>query len=346
MDQEWDYSVDEELCLLEDVCRQEHSLWEEVSVQEYSQWEEEVTVQEEVSPCGAVTQQRMHSWQVGVTVQCADVTQEEPFQCGERVTMQVGQETYQWHNDEDGRCQELSLWEEEVTSQELSPLEKSVTVQVKQLYQRDDDEDDRCEELSPLEKSVTLQVQQGLYQWDDNEDNPYQDLLLLEQELTGLGLSLWEGQRYQALSPSDEDVRSLMHICQWEENERDFGSSLEPSQEAGSSTEELLQLEAGMSEGMLWREAERVSCRFSQRPGVQRQLGPSTAAQRKAAAAGRREESSISAPRSTSCPPKFSASLQGGQAQQGQPAPQEESPSFFRQLLQACCCCCLAQPKD
>ncbi|CAN8220675.1 unnamed protein product [Coccothraustes coccothraustes] len=136
MDQECKYAVAEELCPLEDVCCLERCLWEEVTVEDVQQWEEEDTFQE-VSPCGAVTEQKVRHWKVGATVQWPDGTQQEVSRYGERVTVQ---------GDEDDSCREVSLWEEEVAGPRLCPWAKYATAP--EPCQWDNDEDDICPELS------------------------------------------------------------------------------------------------------------------------------------------------------------------------------------------------------
>ncbi|XP_064260945.1 uncharacterized protein LOC135290863 [Passer domesticus] len=139
MDQECKYPTAEELCPLEDVCRRELCLWDEVSVQEVHRWEEEDTFQE-MSPCGAMTQQKVRHWQVGATVQWPDGTQQELSRCGERVTMQ------DLDDEDDDRCQELCLWEEEVAGPRVCPWANCAAVQEPFQW---DCEDDTCPELSP-----------------------------------------------------------------------------------------------------------------------------------------------------------------------------------------------------
>lgn len=125
----------QELCPYEDVCCPERCLWEEVTVQDVQQWEEEDTFQE-IAPCGAVVEQKVHHWKVGATVEWPDGTQQELSRYGERVTVQ----------DDclvDDGCREVSLWEEEVEGPRLCPWATCVP----EPCQWDDDDDDICPEL-------------------------------------------------------------------------------------------------------------------------------------------------------------------------------------------------------
>ncbi|TRZ17071.1 hypothetical protein HGM15179_010061 [Zosterops borbonicus] len=312
MDQASQFPTEEDLSTWGNMNSQELCLWEEVTVQDLLGWEEEVPLQD-ISPCG------------------------------ECVTVVLNK----WDEHEYGRCQELSLWGEEVTGQELSPQAKSEPVQVQQdLCQWDDNEYDKRQELSlwgeevtgqdlsPRADSEPGQVQQELNQWDDDDNDRWQGFSLWEEKVTGQEkvtdqeevTGPREGQGCQELCLLDEDV-----LCQWEEIKRDIelgqvGVEIyhEPSQ--GKESPQAAKWENGQS-------SDLAPWSF---PGGSRE-SMSQAARRSQGFDQEEEWKQLE-------PTQSSGSLHGGQAFDGQPG--NESPSFFRRILQCLCCCLAAQPED